>query len=400
MQKQKQKQIDELFIVRAIAIFSVVFFHSIGEFFVRLTPDSTWYPLYLAAHTIAKFGTPTFIMLSSFVLFLSYYHKPWNIKRIGQFYKRRLMYIIIPFILISAVYFGFKAYYYIDYPSYKAALFEFLHQLWTGTANGHLYFVFISVQLYILFPILLALMKTFKTLARLSIFIGFALQWSFVIYTEVKQVPWHEFPITNGSIALSYFSFYFLGAFMGIYYDKIEKFILITKSYFKHHAVGFISFWCLAFISMGVNVIVEYGVNVHQWQIQYYALWSLFMWNVRSILTAIVVMQLSYWLYRKLPVFVVNGLIHLGVVSFGVYLIHPLVNFLYVDNIGISGHPLGFHLSAMAMIAAALFLSWMVVGMAMRYIRGSWVLFGAFPKRVPYVAKRDKQAEDSKSVSM
>ena len=53
-----------------------------------------------------KFGTPTFIFLSSLVLFYNYYDRPTTKKLIGGFYKKRLLYIIIPYTLFSVFYFA------------------------------------------------------------------------------------------------------------------------------------------------------------------------------------------------------------------------------------------------------------------------------------------------------
>lgn len=53
-----------------------------------------------------KYGTPTFILLSSFVLFYNYGGRDkLEPAVLGKFYRNRLLYVIIPYIVASIGYF-------------------------------------------------------------------------------------------------------------------------------------------------------------------------------------------------------------------------------------------------------------------------------------------------------
>ncbi|WP_423220737.1 hypothetical protein [Bacillus paralicheniformis] len=87
----------------------------------------------------------------------------------------------------------------------------------TGSAYTHLYFVFISIQFYILFPLMLKLFRS-KTILAWSIPLGLLLQWGFVLWNK------YDLQIVNkGSISLSYVSYYFLGAYVGLNFEKMQR---------------------------------------------------------------------------------------------------------------------------------------------------------------------------------
>ncbi|GJM69781.1 hypothetical protein HMSSN036_19970 [Paenibacillus macerans] len=81
--------------------------------------------------------------------------------------------------------------------------------LLTGTSYTHLYFVFISIQFYILFPLLLWLFKSFrnnKVLIALILPAGLAIQWAFVFLNKYQlHLP------NKGSYAPTYMAYYFMG---------------------------------------------------------------------------------------------------------------------------------------------------------------------------------------------
>jgi len=100
----KKPHLPELQLVRAIAILSVLAVHASSSAIVAMK-SSSYYFIYNFANIFLRFGTPTFILLSSFVLFYSYYDRPINRKLVFNFYKKRLLYIIVPYILFSIIYY-------------------------------------------------------------------------------------------------------------------------------------------------------------------------------------------------------------------------------------------------------------------------------------------------------
>ena len=106
---ERRAKLYELDLVRAIAIIGVLMVHSTSAATVTML-DSSSYGLYNFLNNFFRIGTTTFILLSSFVLFYNYYPQPLTAQRFKKFYRNRLSYIVIPYVLISGLYFTVKWY--------------------------------------------------------------------------------------------------------------------------------------------------------------------------------------------------------------------------------------------------------------------------------------------------
>ncbi|MGO4888775.1 acyltransferase [Anaerobacillus sp. MEB173] len=390
----KRGQIDEIYLVRTLAILGVLMVHSTSSVVGELDHSSSYWSMYNFLNIFFKYGTPTFIFLSSFVLFYNYYNRPLDKKLVTGFYKKRLLYIIIPYLLFSVFYYWLRVHYYYSHYTFDYMISDFTEKLLTGKAYTHLYFVFISIQFYLLFPLLLWMFKRFPVLAKNAIWIGFALQWAFVLYNH-----YYLGYTQTGSLAISYMSYYFLGAFIGIYYNSIVGWLKVRKEeLFTKKALFWFPLW-ITWIGSG-------SYHVYLWYMArsagVYADTKLFslLWNISTYTSAIVLLQIAFWIYAKWSPRIINIMIHLGVTSFGVYLFHPLVLFYYRRMEPISD-PMLYHLWVVGGYASALFISWIVVGLTMKYFKYSWVIFGSAPKKINYKQAEQKYEEPPlKSQSM
>lgn len=375
----KKAQLNELYITRALAILGVLIVHATSFTFSELSNTSTFYGFYNFSNTFFRIGTTTFIFLSSFVLFYSYYHRPITAKLIGNFYKKRFLYIIVPYILFSIAYFFINSYQHlVPYLTSSEMVNEFLFQLSQGKAAAHLYFVFISIQFYVLFPILLLVFKRYPRLVKHTLWIGFALQWIFVVLNN------QYFQLYKGNLAISYFSFYFLGIFFGVYFDQIKEFFSVRKKQLFTSKIGLytILLWLSWALFSSIHVIYIYFNRTVEGFFIHALLYEL-IWNFHTILSAIVLLQVSFVIYRVCSAKVVNSLMHLGVVSFGVYLIHLMILNYAHQYIPTFGKPILYHASILAGFLISLFVSWLVVHLVMKYFKWSWIIFGSGPKKMP-----------------
>ncbi|OUM95732.1 MAG: acyltransferase [Thermobacillus sp. ZCTH02-B1] len=383
-----KERIDEINLVRAFAIIGVLMVHS-TSFAVTETLGSSLYPLYNFANIFFKFGTPTFILLSSLVLFYTYYDRPADRSLFLGFYKKRLMYILLPYLIFSIGYYALRHYwYYADRPL-DVALADFVDKLLTGKAYAHLYFVFISVQFYVLFPLLLYASKKWPLLTKGFIPFGFAVQWGFVLLNHY----WLSVP-NKGSWALSYFAYYFTGAYFGISFDRIREWLKPTAAKLKSWRGPTWALLWAGWLAFGLSHVWIWYVTRHdgRW---FNTLWYELLWNLHTFCTALVLIQVAFLLREwNREARVVRLLDHLGVMSFGIYLFHPLVLFYY------RLHPVTatywFHLWYAGGFVLALTLSWLVVTLAFRFIPFAWVLFGNVPAR--YTGLPKPSAERSLSV--
>ncbi|KAB8129178.1 acyltransferase [Gracilibacillus oryzae] len=372
-----KRYINEIYVTRALAIMGVLIVHATSFPVSQYDPNTFTFEAYSFLNTFFRFGTPTFIFLSSFVLFYSYYHRPLTSQLILGFYKKRLLYIILPYIIFSVIYFMYNYEYYSSVFTTRELVSTFFNQLLTGSTASHLYFVFISIQFYLLFPLLLFAFKKWPGLVKYSIILGFVIQWAFVFLN-------HQYGLimNKGIVSLSYFSYYFFGIYLGVNFDKFSNFFSFEFKWKEKLLSGFI--WIIwAIFSIAHALIWVWTRTTGQWaeNLVYEALW-----NGHTFFSALVLLQASFYIYKNWSTKLNNVLIHLGVVSFGVYLIHLLILNLYQKYVPMPGDSLLYHLKSFGGFIIVLALSWLIVGIVTRY-KYSWILFGATPKKIPYKEK-------------
>lgn len=376
MKTNKRKNLDEIQLARAFAILAVIVVHSSSSGVTYVEFDSILFPIYNFLNIAGKLGTPTFIMLSSFVLFYNYYPRKTTGSLVKRFYGKRLKFILIPYIVFSALYFIVKWYVYYDYPSIEFAIGRFFELLVLGKAHPHLYFVFISVQLYILFPLLLILFKKYSFLRKNALWIGILLQWTWVILNK------NYFQITiKGSISLSYLSFYFVGAYMGIYYNEIKA-KMNNRFYWNKIMISlFTGYGIMLVLYTGYMYLVRIGVSpfisvylpnvVNNYIAE-------FTWATHALLAGLVLFYLAHLANKRFNLRMKMIFMEIGATSFGIYLIHPLYLMIF-RGIYSSGTPLLYHGWQLFTFILISLLSWFTVRFTFRYIPYYWVFFGKIP---------------------
>jgi peptidoglycan/LPS O-acetylase OafA/YrhL len=373
---EHRAKLTEIDIVRGIAIIGVIMVHSTSSAIANMMGDNL-YGVYNFLNIFFKIGTTSFIFLSSFVLFYNYYPKPLTIARFTKFYRNRLLYIIVPYLLFSTIYFLLQWQQSGSVWDAQRMLSSFGNKILTGKAYTHLYFVFISIQLYVLFPIILFLFQRFRWLAASAIVVGIALQWGFLLWNR------EYWQVTNrGSWSPTYFGQYFLGAWLGIYFDRVRSWLIITKDKVtRSRVVIWIVLWGV-WLASGISyVYIFYQARANK-MVFHNALYDA-LWDIYTMLTPIVLIQVAFLISRGIqsPIWI-RALRHLGIVSFGVYLFHPLVLVVYRKFPLHGGSPLNYHLWYAGGFVCALVLSWAVVTFLSRLTGWSWILFGSIPAQL------------------
>jgi len=390
---ERRTKLTEIDIVRGLAILGVLMVHS-TSFATLDMKGTTLYGVYNFLNIFSKIGTTSFILLSSFVLFYNYYPQPLTVQRFKKFYRNRLSYIVVPYIIFSTIYFVLRWYQNGFAWDLSQMWPKYWYELFRGKAYTHLYFVFISIQLYLMFPILLFLMKRFKWLAASAVFVGVALQWAFFLYNR------EYWQVTNrGSWSPTYFGQYFLGAWLGIYFDQIKTWLIIAKENITKSKVAvWISLWTI-WLAAGISYVTifykqrVYGARFHN------ALYD-GLWDVYTMLTPLVLMQVAFLIGSRLTSSrLVRSLRHLGIVSFGVYLFHPIVLLIYRKYPVHSGGTMVYHAWYAGGFLCALFISWIVVTIISRMTSWSWLLFGSVPAQLKAAAKDTQRPVDSQQPS-
>lgn len=390
----RRQQLDVIYIVRALAILGAIAVHVTSVPLGQIDANSIMFFNYNFINIFSKYGTPTFIFLSAFVLFYSYYKRPVNGKMLGRFYQRRFLYILIPYLICSVFYYVIQLYFSYGESwhqfSQQASLLHFFKLAVTGKAFYHLYFIFISIQFYILFPPMLWLLQRKPRLTNHLVWFGFILQWVFVLY---NLYVWNF--NDKAFLALSYFSNYFLGAYCGIKYEQVKDWMIVSKrKLLSRKAVLWVPLWLIWIVSSLEHVLLWYRTRVNGVYgdpLTYEVLWSL-----QTYTSSLILIQISYFLLEKLSAKMINMLIHLGVVSFGVYIIHVAILFFYI-RLPVSSNPLIYHANIGCGFLVTLLASWGIVGLTNKYFKQSWLLFGAQPKVSPYREIRPRRGEGQKA---
>lgn len=273
------------------------------------------------------------------------------------------------------------------------AIRSFSKELVTGSAYTHLYFVFISLQFYVLFPLLLRLCRNQRA-KQWIIPISFLIQWGFVIWNNVDL---HI--VEKGSIALSYMSVYAIGAFCGLYFDRIEPWL---DSWLNKERCSLNPWYRVWNVLLWGGWLCAGFAHVHIWYItrltgeEYASLVYEGLWNIHTVLAALVLMQIAYAIQRSRYTGLIAKLTRLGELSFGIYLLHPVWLALHRQ---IPWHQQNEWLYALYIIVGyglALGLSWIVISLAFKHIPWSWMALGLPPRgegdEPRVIAKRKKES--------
>lgn len=360
-----KRYIEEIGLTRVLAILAVILVHATSKVEVSLAADSMLFSFYNYVNVLFKIGTTTFIFLSAFVLFYTYYDRPADKRLFKSFYLKRFKFILIPYTLVSIIYFVVPRYHNGTlFPVDGETIKLFLSLFAEGKVYAHLYFVFVNVQFYLLFPLLLRIFQKRPGWVKHAVWAGFVIQWGF-IYLNQEVIGYTN----KGSVAFSYMSHYFLGIFAAVYYDR---FLAWLKS--RWGVVVWIGFLAAGSVHAWMWIMQRKGLVLFHLR-----LLDLF-WCLHTVLAALALLHISFWLYRKLHPALLRWLLNLGACSFGIYLLHPLVLYYYRAWTG-TGDPLLYHLALAGAFLSALFVSWLVVYGIARYVPASWVIIGNTPFR-------------------
>lgn len=201
--------------LRAWAILGVITIH-VSMNFTKFT-ELSWLPVTLATIDIyAHFAVPLFVTISGFLLAMKYDGN----YRIGAFYKKRINRIFYPFIIWSIIYLLLD-------PSNFSDPVQVVLKIITGSAYYHLWFFFLIIQLYLIFPFLRKFLKNKNITIVIMIL---AIQ---VIFRQYKTGLFdsEDLSLIFENLFFTYIFFFSLGIWINDNINKVEKsFSKITTS--------------------------------------------------------------------------------------------------------------------------------------------------------------------------
>ncbi len=214
------KHINEIDFLRGFAIFGVVLIH-VSSYYTKMTSTNFLLSFNVFVDCFVSYAIPLFIFISGFVLAVNYYKdfSIWN------FYKKRLLSTISPYLIFSILYiiftsikiepFGFEL------PSWK----EVLIRIVTGNGYYHLWFFALIIQFYLFYPLIIKAYRFFKfiNLDYLPLTISLIIHFCWNLYGNllINLIPENSFVFPIMSFIIGKFFLQFLFYFiLGIYISE------------------------------------------------------------------------------------------------------------------------------------------------------------------------------------
>ncbi|MDR7855165.1 acyltransferase [Tissierella sp.] len=171
------KKLGEIEWIRAICCILVIMIHVTAEFWTSFTYGSIQYKIIILLNTLSQFAVPCFVFISGFVLYYAYHNKEYKTL---DFYKKRMLKILFPYLIWSGIY-TFANYFY-----YNSAIniVSIVKDLILGRASFHLYYMVLIIQFYLVFPLCLKIYKKINN-DVLSMSIFFILNAITILYIKM-----------------------------------------------------------------------------------------------------------------------------------------------------------------------------------------------------------------------
>jgi peptidoglycan/LPS O-acetylase OafA/YrhL len=238
--------IHEVDLIRAVTAFTVVAIHSLETvgYLVTGTDSSQFYNL--ITHVL-NYNREVFVFITGLVLTYIYLENPqFSVKK---FYRNRFNLVFIPYVFWSIIYTLKNA----PFTHFWSYVWLVIWNIITGNASPQLYYIILTLQAYLLFPLFLAFIRKVRDYPWRTLGISLIIQLLLLQldFHYVQTGPLRRYSLTNhflnyhSRIILAYGFFLILGGIAAVYIPQINSFY---KRYGKQIAAGMLA------------VLVAYGL--------------------------------------------------------------------------------------------------------------------------------------------
>lgn len=322
---QSRPYVYELDPLRATTALVVVAVHVLA-FTAALNHTTLGLQVQNALVVAVHYTREMFMFVTAFALVYVYYGKPFSATR---FWKRRMIGVLVPYCIWSIFYVWFNN----QHLSFGTFIQTSLLDLLTGNSSYQMYYILLTLQFYILFPLFLPLVGVLKRYPWQSLAISFLLEVA-VLYVDFHTLQkgvltnepfWNFVAQYQNSFVLVYQFYFILGAVVAVYLKE-------TRTFLQRH---------------GWLTIVGFLLGLG-------ALWGHFYLQVQVYKEA-----LSHVVSVLQPIMVIYSL---GIIAFFFWLVYCWANTLDRD-----GHPRGMRFVSIVSNASfgiylvhAVFLDWLL----------------------------------------
>ncbi len=222
---QSRPYVYELDPLRATTALVVVAVHVLA-FTAALNSTTLGLQLQNALVVAVHYTREMFMFVTAFALVYVYYGKPFSAT---HFWKRRTIGVLVPYCIWSIFYVWFNN----QHLSPGAFVQTSLLDLLTGNSSYQMYYILLTLQFYILFPLFLPLVSVFKRYPWQSLAISFLLEVA-VLYIDFHTLQkgvlanepfWNFVTQYQNSFVLLYQFYFILGAVVAVYLKEVRAFL-------------------------------------------------------------------------------------------------------------------------------------------------------------------------------
>src|SRR5258705_4161359 len=212
----RRGHVHQVDIVRLLTFAAVIGVHAVA--FTEPPSSRAWAGVLM----LLQFGREVFFALTGFVLVYSVRGRPLVAR---TFWRKRFPVIVAPYLAWSAIYTAFHVW----GPAHaRLAWPTVLWDFATGNAEYHLYFLLVSMQLYLVFPLLLRFVRRTATRAWPVLGIVGAVNVAWLAWLQYGHAPasWAGHLWPRAYELLPTYSVYVLGgAYAALHVDRIERLV-------------------------------------------------------------------------------------------------------------------------------------------------------------------------------
>ncbi|CDQ19177.1 Surface polysaccharide O-acyltransferase, integral membrane enzyme [Halobacillus karajensis] len=355
-----REKIESIFLLRLFAMMMVVLVHVTAVYASVLPAGGDAYEKYHFINRIVRIEAGIFIMITAMVFFYKYIHEKMDVQELKTFYKKRALYIVVPYLVWALFYEAFSIY--IGAVSFNIS--EIGLRILKGESFYQLHFIFLIVQFYLFFPAILFVAKKIPIFKKYMWLFGIVIELGYYFLNQ-------EFQFIPFTFFLSSMGPYLLGAWIGVYFKEQKRKIYNKSTYV----------WTVLAITTGIGTVT---LHYHLYTVPSMHLPG---W-IYLVINLIYIMSGSYLMFRLMEIAcrkwpqVLPYIKNVAIYSFGFYLLHPIVLKVVAQFIPMPGN-YWFHAAVLLRFVVTLLACYTIIWLTHRYFPLPGLIFGKLPKEKP-----------------
>ncbi len=219
--------IYEFDLLRSLTAVTVVAVHTLG-FTYWLYPNGNGVDVHYAVLDTIHWTRYIFLFITAFVLTYVYYGRPFSA---GRFWWKRAMGVLLPYAMWSIAYTWTS-----NHAPHEPLAFArvALLDIVTGNASYQLYYILLTLQMYLIFPLFLWLLKRIAQHPWWALGTSFVLElvFTYISYQYIQQGPFAASPLGSvmndwqNRFLLTYQFYVILGGIAALHAERLREILL------------------------------------------------------------------------------------------------------------------------------------------------------------------------------